>query len=175
MRSHGMTWPYEDADAGSLIPLGATAGIVGTMFMTAAMRRLHGRLPSNERYPLPPREITQTVVPVLGESGQRDLSLAAHFGYGAAAGALLSWLRPSITTTQGAGAGILIWLASYLGWAPAGRILRPATHHPMRRNALMLGVHLIWGMATALAQKELRLAQGTILADGPMKDRARGH
>jgi hypothetical protein len=43
--------------------LGALAGVVGTAAMTVAMRALHRRLPPQHRYPLPPREIVQEVLP----------------------------------------------------------------------------------------------------------------
>ena len=77
--------------------LGALAGIAGTFAMTAAARAMHRGLPPPERYPLPPREIMEGALPApakrtLGEQGRRSATLAAHFGYGAATGALL--LRP---------------------------------------------------------------------------------
>jgi hypothetical protein len=34
----------------------------------------------------------------------------------------------------------------------------------------MIGVHLVWGTATASAMRELRLARETILEQGPNKD-----
>ena len=37
--------------------------------------------------------------------------------------------------------------------------LEPATRHPRRRNLLMIGVHLVWGAATAAAMRELRAAR----------------
>src|SRR5688572_13093277 len=48
--------------AGRLL-IGAVAGFVGTMAMTAAMNRLHRRLPAREKYPLPPREIIDAAAP----------------------------------------------------------------------------------------------------------------
>ncbi len=33
---------------------------------------------------------------------------------------------------------------------PALRILRPATEHPARRTALMIGAHIIWGSVVGL-------------------------
>ena len=63
-----------------------------------------------------------------------------------------------------------MWLASYMGWIPAARILKPASGHPPRRNALMLAAHVVWGAATARAMRELVLARETIFADGPDED-----
>ena len=159
---------------GSRLLIGAIAGFAGTMAMTAAMRRLHRRLPSEERYPLTPREIVDSAAEAadvpLREEAAKDITTAAHFAYGAAMGALIAALNPEPSRRTGAAAGFAIWLASYLGWIPARNVLEPATRHPPRRNLLMIGVHLVWGSATASALRELRLARETILAEGPDKD-----
>ena len=42
---------------------GAIAGVCATMAMTSGMRLLFGALGRKERYPLPPREITEELVP----------------------------------------------------------------------------------------------------------------
>ena len=161
----------------SRLLIGGIAGFVGTMAMTAAMRRLHRRLPDEERYPLTPREIVdsgskQLGVPLSGEAA-KDVTTAAHFAYGAAMGALIAAMNPDPGKRTGAVAGVAIWLASYMGWIPAVGNLEPATKHPARRNLLMIGAHLVWGSATAGALRELKLARETILADGPDKDSPR--
>jgi hypothetical protein len=46
----------------SRLVLGGLAGITATTAMTAVMRRLHRKLPGAERYPLPPREITERIL-----------------------------------------------------------------------------------------------------------------
>ena len=73
--------------------IGALAGIAGTFAMTAAARAMHRRLPAPERYPLPPREIIEGMLPGVpnqwaDERGRQTTTLAAHFAYGAATGAL---------------------------------------------------------------------------------------
>jgi hypothetical protein len=141
---------------------GAIAGFVATAAMTAAMTRLHRRLPEDERYPLPPREITGQMLDA-GEETVRDAAMAAHFLYGAGCGALLAALRPEPGPGEGAAAGVAIWTGSYFGWVPGFGILRPASDHPPRRNALMLAVHLVWGAATAVTLNELFRARRTIL------------
>jgi len=161
----------------SRLVIGGIAGFVGTMAMTAAMRRLHRRLPRAERYPLTPREIVdsgseQVGLPLVGEAA-KDVTAAAHFAYGAAMGAMIAALNPDPKKRTGAAAGAAIWLASYMGWLPAVGTLEPATRHPARRNLLMIGVHLIWGAATAAAMRELRGARETIFASGPDKDAPR--
>jgi uncharacterized membrane protein YagU involved in acid resistance len=167
----------EKLGLGTKLLIGGIAGIVGTMAMTAAMRRLHARLPEEERYPLTPREIVdsgskQLGMPIVGEAA-KDVTTAAHFAYGAACGALIAAMNPDPKKRTGAAAGAAIWLASYMGWIPAVGTLEPATEHPARRNLLMIGVHLVWGAATASALRELRLARETILAAGPDKDAPR--
>jgi uncharacterized membrane protein YagU involved in acid resistance len=159
---------------GTRLVLGGIAGFVGTMAMTAAMRRMHQRLPARERYPLTPREIVDSAAAkadvVLPNEAAKDVTTVAHFAYGAAMGALVSAMNPDPGKKTGAAAGMAIWLASYMGWIPAVAILEPATEHPKRRNLLMVGAHIVWGAATASALRELRLARETILEDGPDKD-----
>src|SRR3546814_15875012 len=99
--------------------LGAIAGVVGTVAMTAAMNRLHPRLPRSDRYPLPPREITERLVGTESEDDIKDAATAAHHGYGAAAGALLAAARPAMIARFGSMAGVAVWAASYFGWIPA--------------------------------------------------------
>jgi hypothetical protein len=71
--------------------LGAIAGIVGTAAMTAAMRVLHRRLKPAERYPLPPREIIDQLLPEPAPEQVRQTStITSHFGYGAGMGALFA-------------------------------------------------------------------------------------
>jgi uncharacterized membrane protein YagU involved in acid resistance len=159
---------------GSRVLIGAIAGFVGTMAMTSAMQRLHRRLPEGERYPLTPREIVDSTAEAAGvalpNEAAKDITTAAHFAYGAAMGALIGAMNPEPSKRTGAAAGMAVWLASYMGWIPAMNVLEPATRHPRRRNLVMIGVHLVWGAATASAMRELRLARETILEEGPDKD-----
>ncbi len=157
----------------SRLVVGAIAGFVGTMAMTGAMQRLHRRLPERERYPLTPREIVDSSLNLEAEAA-RDVTLATHFAYGAACGALIAAADERPANATGAGAGLMVWLASYMGWIPAVGILKPATRHPVRRNLLMILVHLVWGAATASAIRELGEARDTIFAHGPDKDAPAG-
>ncbi|WP_191992962.1 hypothetical protein [Sphingomonas parva] len=159
---------------GTRLLIGGIAGFVGTMAMTSAMQRLHRRLPEEERYPLTPREIVDSVADAaevdLPDETAKDLTTIGHFAYGAAMGALISVMNPTPSKKSGALAGTAVWLASYMGWIPALNVLEPATQHPKRRNFLMIGVHIVWGAATASAMRELVAARETILAAGPDKD-----
>jgi uncharacterized membrane protein YagU involved in acid resistance len=146
---------------------GAIAGTVATAPMTLTMVYLFRRLPKRLQYPLPPVELTHQVAAraQLGSvvSGRQltVTSLAAHFAYGAATGAVyapltkrLRWANPVV----GMWYGVAVWMASYLGWIPAARLLRLATEHPKQRNVLMIAAHLVWGatlgLVTALLSKQ---------------------
>ncbi|MFN3944780.1 MAG: hypothetical protein ACK4K7_07615 [Allosphingosinicella sp.] len=159
---------------GSRLLIGAIAGFVGTMAMTSAMRKLHKRLPPEERYPLTPREIIDSTAEAAGmepgEEAAKDATTASHFLYGAGSGALLGALNMPVSPVTGAVAGVAVWLGSYMGWIPAGGILKPATDHPARRNGAMIAAHIVWGWSTAKAMRELVAARETIFAEGPDKD-----
>jgi uncharacterized membrane protein YagU involved in acid resistance len=145
--------------------LGALAGIVATMAMTATMRRLHIMLPDNERYPLPPREIVDRSVPEGDERQARSRTMLAHFGFGGLTGALFA-LLPAI---RGGGMvyGLGVWAMSYLGWIPAARILTPAHRHPLRRNLLMIAAHIVWGLTLSKSLKEMEdAADEAFASDG---------
>lgn len=151
------------------ILLGALAGVAATCAMTAAARAMHRRLPAPERYPLPPREIVESGLPAavrgtLDEHGRQTATIAAHFGYGAATGALYALLRPRGGLLSGAAYGVLVWVVSYFGIMPGLRILRPAHDHPGRRDALMIAAHLVWGSTLARTLRDLEFAERQIFA-----------
>lgn len=149
---------------------GAIAGFCATMAMTTAIRLLERGLDRDNRYPLPPREITEDVI---GPNQPRTAAwtLLGHFGFGALAGALYGLLprRP-----PGLLYGPLVWAFSYLGWVPFTGILTPATRHPVERNVLMVAAHLVWGAFFARGMAELERASRTIFADGRLEDRQGG-
>ena len=138
--------------------IGFIAGVVATGPMTAAMILLHRRLPLSERYALPPREITMKLARAAGvsqtmsEESRTAATFLAHYGYGGAAGAIYGAVSdeiPAPALTKGLTLGLLVWAGSYLGLLPGTGILKSATEHPVRRNLLMIGAHLVWGAATA--------------------------
>jgi hypothetical protein len=139
------------------LTLGALGGFTATLPMTAVMRRMHERLPKAERYPLPPRQIVADM-PALGLPAW-VATLLHHFLFGAAAGSLFAGLSRRRDVLSGAAYGVTVWMTSYLGWLPARGILRPATHHPRHRNALMIAAHLVWGSSLAIALRELESAE----------------
>lgn len=152
---------------------GALGGLLATGPMTVVMLAMHRLLPPGEQYPLPPRLITEAVAAhteavaahteavaarsgdepaAHSESSKRAATWLAHFGFGASAGSLYPFttgrlrLPPAL---RGVLFGLLVWAGSYLGWLPALDILPPATRTPLRRNALMIAAHLVWGAAIA--------------------------
>jgi hypothetical protein len=158
----------------SRLLIGAIAGFAGTLAMTAAMSRMHRRLPARERYPLTPREIVDSAAASAGlplaDDAVLDATTAAHFAYGAAAGSVIGAANPRLGPLSGAMAGVAVWTASYLGWIPGAGLLKPATAHPPRRNLLMIAAHIVWGVATARAMRELILSRETMLAAGEDRD-----
>jgi uncharacterized membrane protein YagU involved in acid resistance len=159
----------DELSLGARLAIGGIAGLVATMAMTRAMRRLHKRLPAKERYKLPPREIVDRVLDP-SPAAAPDLTLLAHFAYGAGCGALLAAANPRVDRVTGAIAGGGVWLASYMGWIPAFGVLKPATQHPIRRDAAMFAAHLVWGWAAAEAMRELAKDRAAIFAAGPDRD-----
>jgi uncharacterized membrane protein YagU involved in acid resistance len=147
-----------DPTAAEILCAGALAGFIATGPMTATMALLFHGLPAQERYSLPPRELTESIlawrVPGLpaGETTHDWLALISHFGYGALTGAAYGFLPAARSHPLSAGMthGVAVWAGSYLGWIPALNLLAPATHHPPRRNALMIAAHLVWGAALGL-------------------------
>ena len=136
---------------------GLVAGLAATVPMTVAMELMFRGLPRRERYPLPPRWITDRLISVAGlegemdESRRREAALLSHFAYGAAAGAAYAPIAERVRIgplSAGVLYGLGVWTVSYLGWLPAAGILGPATRHPARRNALMIAAHVVWGAAT---------------------------
>lgn len=145
--------------------LGAASGCAATVPMTVVMEALHRQLPAEERYPLPPREITEVLSEKVGveddmnERQKFALAVSAHFGMGTTMGAIYGALARSIplpVPLAGAAFGLAVWGGNYLGILPALGILRSATDHPPRRTGLMIAAHLVWGITTAVAVEALR-------------------
>ena len=146
---------------------GAAAGLAATAPMTLAMKAAQGLLPARERRPLPPRRITMRFLRKggarphlhLDESQRRGLTLAAHYGYGTAAGAAFGLVAPGRleeAVSAGIGYGLLVWAASYLGLLPALDLHPAATRESPGRNAMMIGAHVVWGAALGLLASALR-------------------
>ncbi|HEX8237245.1 MAG TPA: DUF1440 domain-containing protein [Abditibacteriaceae bacterium] len=158
---------------------GMVSGFVATVPMTVAMEMMHRRLPRRERYPLPPRQITMNLARKarmqkhLHEEERLIATLAAHFGYGAAVGALYAPLAQKVRwhpVLKGVLFGLTVWTVSYLGILPVIRVLPPATQQPQRRNELMIASHIIWGVVLALLTERLSSSQSE--GDSPNESNA---
>jgi uncharacterized membrane protein YagU involved in acid resistance len=146
------------------IVLGALAGLAATAPMSLAMKLMHEQLPPGEKYPLPPRQVAEGLAEAAGvnehmdEDDREAATWASHFAYGAACGAAYGALAGGLKkhgALAGAGFGVAVWAGSYLGWLPAAGIIRPATEHPPRRNALMITAHVVWGLTAGLVLESL--------------------
>jgi hypothetical protein len=175
----GPPMPQASRSTPTDVLIGGIAGIAASVAMTVFANALFQRLPRNERYPLPPRELTEQAARTLGvrhrmsEPVLEAATLASHFGYGAAVGGIYPSLLPGKRfrpVASGIGYGLAVWLVSYLGWVPGLGLLRPAVTHPARRNALMIASHVVWGAALGLISDRLSRSL-TAIAAGPLRDR----
>ena len=159
--------------------LGGLAGAVATWPMTELMSVLHRHLPAHERYPLPPRQITMNVASKMGVASQMDESdrftttMLAHYGYGAAVGAIFAALpqRDRLgVIARGLLFGAGVWTASYLGFLPSAGLLPSATRQPIRRSALMIAAHLVWGVTLAFLEQRYRAPRAITSHRPPLPD-----
>ncbi len=135
---------------------GFGAGMAATVPMTAFMFKLHHNLPQKERYPLPPRLISENLLSKLGIANElsladtKRLTWVMHFGYGGAMGILYGLTGakiPGSPLAKGIGFGLGVWAFSYLGLLPTTGLLASAMRIPKRRNAIMIAAHIVWGSA----------------------------
>src|SRR5436190_17398815 len=114
--------------ASTRVLIGSLAGCLATAPMTMAMEIMYRRMPWRERYPLPPRQITMKAASRAGlakhldEDERTSATLAAHFGFGTAAGATYGAVRPLIPLPRpfsGVAYGLGVWAGAYLGMLPA--------------------------------------------------------
>jgi hypothetical protein len=127
-----------ELDLAARVALGAIAGFVATMALTATLRKVHRR---PEPGAAPP---------------------ALTFTYGAACGALLAAANPRPGRMTGALAGGGLWLAGQMGWFPHFAALPDAEKASARAGLATLGGHLAWGMSTAKAVRQLGNVHGLL-------------
>lgn len=134
--------------------VGAGAGVVATATMSVLMvASRKARLTPQ----LPPGRIAEDAATVAMGSPptheeEQAIATAAHFGFGAAMGALfglvyaaLSWPGAAAATGLGLLFGNVVYLLSYQGWVPALGIMPPASRdHPGRVATMLLG-HWVYG------------------------------
>src|SRR3954447_10692849 len=135
------------------------AGLTATVPMTAVMIGLHKVLPAGQQYALPPRHITENAAASAGvslgdtETEHKAGTLAAHFGFGAAAGTGYGTIAGSTglpPAFEGMLYGLAVWGSSYLGLLPGAGLYKSATEEPAERNIMMITAHVVWGAALGL-------------------------
>jgi putative membrane protein len=139
------------------VAVGTVAGLIATAPMTLVMELLHDRLPRHQQHALPPRKITMRSLEKIGQREHVDreehrtaLTLGAHFGYGAAMGALYAPLATALGVSglpSGIVFGLAVWTISYVAALPALGLFPPAHRHAQQRNLLMIVAHVVWGGA----------------------------
>jgi uncharacterized membrane protein YagU involved in acid resistance len=134
--------------------VGAVAGCVATAPMTAVMRAIHRQLPPHERDPLPPAQVTVNAAQAVGVAHKlsprekHNAFVAAHYGFGTAAGAVYGFLAPNLPgpgVLNGVVYGLTVWAGSYLSGLPAVGLYKPPDREPARRHAMTAAAHIVWG------------------------------
>jgi uncharacterized membrane protein YagU involved in acid resistance len=140
---------------------GAFSGVAAMGPMTVIMD-FGSQIFSRNGEPAPPprkaaKEIVKKTGSHLSANQKRALTIAAHYGYGAAVGAVYGLLfhgrhRNALT---GSAYGLAVWTGSNIRLLPTMNILQPPTKHPVERNALMVAAHLAWGafLGSGIARK----------------------
>ena len=135
--------------------IGGAAGAAATVAMSALMVASQRAGLMGE---LPPTKVTRASLGAVGlEDAVDETTLnistgAAHFGFGAGAGALFAVLLrrlslPVPAALLGVVYGTLVWTVSYFGWVPALGIMRMPTEDRPGRPQSMLAAHWVYGGA----------------------------
>jgi uncharacterized membrane protein YagU involved in acid resistance len=148
-----------------------------TLFMIAAQKVL----PPAEKSPLPPATLVDEALGLshsdrtVSDVGKAEVAMISHFVFSMVSGALYAMIRKQISYDSsrariGMGAlfGLVVWAVSYAGWMPLLKFRASACSMPRRRNFLMLGAHVVWGVALGYAENELS-ERGLQLLDGARK------
>jgi hypothetical protein len=144
---------------------GAVAGLAGTTVMSGAMFLANktGMAPGGP----PPRDITENLERKLGvrdrlpEPAFEASWAMLHFAYGTVSGVPCALTQKVLDRDQpfliGTLFGVLLWAVGYCGWLPAFGLYPPPTRLPKSKVGLeLIATHLIYGTATALADRVLR-------------------
>lgn len=135
--------------------IGALAGLVGTLAVTAAMRRIgrHAGAESIDRASDAPGPI-------------KKRPSATELLYGAATGAALGAANIALGPVAGGTAGMGVWLASYMGWLPGVGVGKPGRLHRARRNLMAGASYVAWGMVTSRTMREIGAAGALLTKSG---------
>ncbi len=133
---------------------GAVAGLAGTAAMTVA-QIAYQRATASPPSTAPADAARKALRRLTGTRVKRTpgLNLAAHFGYGAGWGAAYSVAAPR--PTSGVGFGAAVWGAS-LGLMPAMGLAPPVWRQDPASVGPEVAFHVVYGVATAEADRALR-------------------
>jgi hypothetical protein len=142
---------------------GGMAGILATVPMTVLMVLWHRRLPFQQRDPLPPAQVTESLLASvdlhddLAPSQKLPLIFTNRFAYGAAMGSLYGLLAGPRSRQHPISSGILygltVWAANYGGLLPSFNLYRSAKDEPAERNLLVISAHVVWGASLGALTK----------------------
>jgi uncharacterized membrane protein YagU involved in acid resistance len=147
---------------------GAIAGFIGTVPMTIFMLATQRFLPHGQRYALPPEIITQELAHRahvrhhMNKQAILAATLVSHLGYGTMMGLLYTPFArklPLPAALKGILFGLVVWAGSYLGLLPLLGMWESAYIEPSRRNLMMIGAHVVWGVSTGVAASVLMETQ----------------
>jgi putative membrane protein len=135
--------------------IGATAGLVATIPMSAWMIIGKRLLSWRSQEPLPPVQITRNALRAVNLdrklSGEQEtaLSVVNHFAYGAGVGGVYSQIFSPQSADSAVASGITfglgVWTASYMGWLPGVGLYRSPGNDTIGRTNLMIAAHMVWG------------------------------
>jgi putative membrane protein len=133
---------------------GAVAGALAALPMLLALDQLNRHLPGPPERQVEPFRLTNRLAAMAGveddfpEPALDAAAVAGHIAYGAAMGSLYGMIEPHIpgpAVGKGIGFGLSVWAGSYAGWLPAVGLFPAPQDRPARRNAAIIGAHVVWG------------------------------
>lgn len=139
---------------------GAAAGAIATIPMSAVMLASE-RLGAMGQ--LPPETITRKALAAANREKTsptvKAVATAAHFAFGAAAGAAYGAMQSGdddlpLALTKGVGFGLAVYALSYAGWMPALDILPPPQRDREDRQITLVISHVVYGAALALLARD---------------------
>jgi hypothetical protein len=132
---------------------GAAAGAIATVPMTAMMLAAQRTGSLGE---LPPEKVTRRALAAANQepstTAEKAIAAAAHFGFGALAGAVFGLIGGEgddlpTSLAKGVGFGLALYAFSYAGWIPALDIMPPPQRDREDRQLSMAMAHVVYGAA----------------------------
>jgi hypothetical protein len=164
---------YEQPNMWKAAVAGATAGLVASWVMTRFHVALSGRGVTGSETPQSNKPVEgrdDAAMKAADEAAKLALDRpltrtektevggpAAHYVFGAAAGAMYGMLRETEHAPGGAAFGAELWaIADQFGLPMAGLSPWPLTTYPATTNAQHFAAHIVYGVSTALVYNAVR-------------------